>query len=266
MFSRLSICLLFYFDLWGCCTEYPPFRYRKYFNNIVYLIHTGFLLFVLSFAIHQIIVDEEMTSRRYLAHDALRSHFALITHWAIIIEAYSRSTQRQFWRFIQRIRLNENKSSLRLPSFTLRYMNCLAMTILAQWLFTYVHSNLMQPLPRFIYYSIFMIHHQMYMNRTHYYTLHVEIVQMHLKHTIRITNALGSDEKSNAKILGCFRQNLEFIDEAIERINHIFGWSNVATLLFSFNFLLAILNWSIAIVPGSSIITAICKMRRGLWI
>lgn len=264
MFSRLTISLLFYFDLWGYCTECRPFRYRKYLNYIVFLFHTAFLLFALSFSIYQIIVDEEMSSRRYLAQDALKSHFVLITHWAIIIEAlYSRQMQRQFWMLTQRIQLNKNEPNLKLLTFTMRYIHCLMVSILSKWLFTYVHSDLMGPLQRFIYYSIFMTHNQMYMNRTHYYTLHVEIVQMHLEHTIRIPNALGSNVEFNSKIIRCFRKRLESIGESIEHINHIFGWSNVATILFSFNLLLAIVNWTIAVVPGSSLVTAVCKMHIG---
>lgn len=262
MYSRLIVWLLLYFDLWGFCTEYPPSSYRKHLSYIIiFIIHNGFILFALLFSIYENLVDDTLSTQFHLANDAFKTYSAILTYWIVIMESiYCRAAQRQFWRIIREIRRsNGKKYPIKLATFTFFYIQSVLLTIIGDLLFIYTHPNMLE---RKTYLIIFDILNHMCMNRIHYYTLHVETVRTHLEHTIRLIRNQYVNTLSTGTCSRAFRQSFELLAESMECINRIFGWSNAATILFSFHLLLAISNWTIALVSGSPSLTIFGKVIK----
>lgn len=246
MFSRSLTFLLYYFDVWGFCTEFSSSFHWKYFSITVFVVHNAFLLFGLIFAIYEAKVDDSISTQVHLANDAMKTHFAMLTHWIIIIEAYfSRASQRKFWALISQAQQKGFPRPFKLRRFTIFIYNLSALlTFIQGWLIAYNHPRSL--MKRKVYMLIFGVYCQIYLNRIHFYTLHVEIIRIFLEYLIDISRIL-SDASERTK----FRKNCELLSDLIETINKIFGWSNAASILFAFNLLLAISNWSITIVPHS---------------
>lgn len=258
MFSRIFVRLLFYFDLWGFCTVYPSTFYHKHVTYTIFLVHSGFVLFALIFVINETIVDDTLSTQSHLANDAMKTYFAILTHWIIVIEAlYRRTTQRRFWLHIQRIlTAMDDNQQMKLRIFKCFYIASALLYIFQIWLFFYTHPIMLK---RITYVMIFNTLVQMHLNRIYYYSLHVEIVGMHLEHTIGHLKSLSIGEAAISAFSRTFRQNCELLDDSMEYINMLFGWSIAAAILFSFNLLLTTSNWSIADVPGSPPLTALSK-------
>lgn len=251
--SRSLTLLLYYFDTWGFCTELSSPFHCKYFSEIVFVAHNAFLLFALIFAIYEANVDDILSSQEHLVNDAMKTHFAMLTHWIIIIEAFcSRSSQRIFWSLINQAQQNGFHRPIELRRFTIFYILSALLVFIQECVAAYNHPHLLK---RWIYSLIFGIFHQMYLNRIHFYMLHVEIVRTFLEQITDISRIPCADASDCTK----FRKNCELISVLVESINKIFGWSNAASILFSFNLLLAISNWSITVVPNSPPFTSFGK-------
>lgn len=265
MFSRLFDCIFFYFDLWGLRTEYPSTFYRNcpMFSYIIFIIHNGFVLFALLFSIYENIIDDTLSTQSHLANDAFKTYTAILTHWIITIESIcSAATQRKFWTTIEQMHwFNDQNHQSKLSAFTFFFIQSVLLTIAHEVLFTWTHSHMLK---RKTFLVIFAITTHMCLNRVHCYTLHMEIVRTQLERTIHHIRNLTIDQTPITSISRAFRKKYGLLGDSIECINRMFGWSNAATIFLSFHFLLTMSNWTIAVVPGSPLLTVFGEIIKPL--
>lgn len=252
MLSRYSSLLLFYFDLCGFCTEYRPTKYHKRFVYIIFLFHIGFMLFALLYQIYIVRVDDTKSTRFFLSNDSFKSVFILVGHILTVVESMCRrQTQHKFWQLSHCIL--ETNGRCRNFSYVSMFFRNLTIWSFAEGLMHFVYSNLSRPLLEIIYLFIFVFQYHSQMIRSIYYVLHINIVETSLADmacslVISLTKVV---EKNQSLRLHCYQKQLELIDDSIECINRVFGWSNVVNILAIFNILLATLNWSVYLIPIS---------------
>lgn len=265
MFSTLGNVLFLHFDLWSFCTEYSPTTFRRKFGVIINGIHQCFLPISTVFVIYQHFVDDLWTTQAYLASEAMKPYTAMIMHWLIVMESIvSRVSQRNYWILLENIQKLQNNPKIKLLPFSLWYIHGVCILLFAEVVFTFQFFE-----PNFEYLvnvTIFAMQCGVYQNRIHHYSLHLEIVSAHLEYVIRYLETTSKSQllnlESDNSILSAFQSNYLLIAESIERINHIFGWSNAATILFSFNMLLSSINWFVEIVRSSELSFGICRLFR----
>lgn len=249
--------LMFHFDLCGFCTEYSQSTARNALNYLIFLVHQVFLLLSVLIKIQQIRVDDSTLSRVMLANEAMRPYTETIACFIIIIDSFaSRKSQRRYWIIFKQIQNLQNNKKMDQRTFTFFYMQSIFWTFFSEFLCIYIFS-LMQ-WHQLIFSAIFIIQTHVYQNRIHYFTLHLNIVYAHLEYACGILCAFSSH--CNTGKLREFRINYILIAEAITSINLIFGWSNAAAILFSFNMLLSQLNLSIDPVSWSYPLTVTSKL------
>lgn len=247
MVSRSLAFLLYYFNAWGFYTEFAPSFYCKYLSLLAFLVQLLFSLFAIIFAIYEIVFEDILSVESYLANEAMKTYFAMLTHSMIIIEAFSsRASQHKFWTLINRAQQKGFNQSIKLRAFTFFFIQSALLTALGGWMMVY--NNHPDMLKRKVHMIIVAINNQMYLHRIHYYTLHVEIVRIYLEYLVRIGENVSPEALAYIKL----NEKYEMAGELIECVNETFGWSNAASILFSFNRLLAIANWTISLLGHSS--------------
>lgn len=274
MLSTLASILFFHFDLLGFCTEYSQSTFRRIFSVIISIAQQCFILMSILYDICEHILSDVLLSQNYLANQAMKSYTAIITHLFIIIESFiSRASQRKYWIVVENIQKLQNDSDIKLLAFSLWYMHGVCGTFFAEAFF--MTSSVEVSFEFLIAMLILMIHSYLYQNRIHHYSLHVEIVIVHLEYVIRSLDAASKCRCINSnrcqcsgikighsRILSAFQSNYLLIAESIEWINHIFGWSNAFAILFSFNTLLATINWFVELYSELSWQISTGKSRR----
>lgn len=245
---------MFHFDLCGFCTEYSQSTYRNALNYIIFLVYQAFLLLSVLFQIQQIRVNDTILSRVTLANDAMRPYTETIACYIIITESFvSRKSQCSYWNIFKQIQDLQDNKKIKQQTFTLFYIHSIFCTILSEFLFICIFS--LKQWQHLVFSAIFIIQTHVYQNRIHYFTLHLNIVHAHLEYISRFLNTVSG----RCSKLREFRINYILIAESITRLNHIFGWSNAAAILFSFNMLLCQINVSIALLSWSTSLSVMCK-------
>lgn len=248
--------LLFHFDLCGFCTEYSQSTARNTLNFLIFLVHQALLLLSVLFTIWQIRLNDSMLSRVMLANEALRPYTETIACYIIIIESFaSRKTQCRYWNIFKQIQHLQDNKKINQRTFTFFYFQSIFCTMFSEALCIFIFS--MKQWQQLVYSAFFIMQTHIYQNHIHYFTLHLNIVHAHLEFASRILKTLSS--RCSKERLREIRLSYILIAESINSINHIFGWSNAAAILFSFNMLLSQLNLSIYLVSSSSPLSVMCK-------
>lgn len=247
--------LMFYFDLWGFCTEYTQSVARKTLSRVIFIVQCVFLVFVVIFTIYENMFDDSFKTQVVLANEAMKTYTALLTYWLIVTESFvSRKAQHKYWTTFNQIQQLQNNPELKLRTFTLLYALSIFWTLFSCGSFVWLQYEAGWQFLAIT--AIAVMQTQMYQNRIQFYSLYLNIVHEHLGFVLRELD--GASYRDNED-LRMFRINYVLIVESVDCVNYIFGWSNAVNILFSFHMLLSQINWFIEIVPTSPISTGIGK-------
>lgn len=254
------IFILRYFDIWGFCTEFQTTKNSNKYYLVIFVIHI-LIDFIASWSI---VTFLKRPTEDTLGHvnDVIKLGSILFVCILSITESYvKRNNQRTFWDIFQEIEQSyRSKQSFQLKSYLKKFAFFIIGSITSSLyllLYSYYNSSI------FTQYPIFWLNFEMvtkvYQNRVLYYLFYLELVENELRMIERIaedaaqgSNLTMNNNNGNGKNgkIQTHEDNLKRICEYYqltrklsEELNLAFGWSNAATVLFSFGLILTDLNW-----------------------
>lgn len=254
MHPRWINCLLFYFDLWGFCTQFGKSSLHQNFDRVVFILHI-ILASVCSISV-------TMYLRTFAAdklgtyNDSLKLCGILVVYWLSIFESYiQRHSQRTFWDIIHEI--DKQFCSHR----NLYFKTYLCKIILYYIISILMHLNYAYRLiiakqsELYFFWFCYTIILLFYTNRLFYYLFFLEFIEHELNVINREIGQLLISYKSYGVTRTSFtksfhrnrfkwiRKYFVSVHDMFSIINSVFGWSNVANILLPFLIFLADINW-----------------------
>lgn len=246
MFSNLICGVLIVFGFCGFQPELKTsFLYRK-LSLLVFTVHVmissvfTFCLFKFTFWIWV----NMFSSKLHMVNEFGQFYVVLLNYWVIIIESFcQQKNQRQLW---QVFRNNHKYSCLKMKSFFLKFLTYITIyTILTGYILINLQLNVHLGI---LIVSILGLLLEVSRMRIFFYIFYLELMKIELK---TIENVLIPEFKS--KVFISNRRNVINQSRWIQKyyqsiyklnvcINSIFGWSNLSTILFSFEAILVSIN------------------------
>lgn len=233
--------LLFYFDIFGFCTQFNKIKNQSKVYRIIFIIHV--LLATASSFIIWAYLKRSTADKLGAINDAFKLCLTPVVYWLSICEHYSKQQmQTKFWNIIQQ--MHEKSHAHHKPRFrayvlvistysllyVLMYFNYLFR------IFTDYKLAFMLLWSSFTFVGLFRI------NQFFYYLLCLEFLKTELEMIeLNIEGILNECNSSD-----CFKLIRQFYDSIYdlkEIVNSVFGWSNVAAIVVSFQLVLAEINW-----------------------
>lgn len=265
--------LLFYFDLWGFCTQFKRSPKQPNFHRLILVTHSLIASVATSLILKYIRRGDDELSLRAV-NDVLKFTVLLLVYWLSILELYSkRYTQRQFWyivhyidtRFcsLQRFDLGKYPSKLRIYFILSLFVYCIdfkqlfSVQFVSFWLcylyVVWIYQN------RSFYYLFYLEWIKQELKRVKHET--DEIVQTYQTSTLQTKNYVMKQFHRNR--FKWLRQYYGSIYDLSDAVNSVFGWSNVVTILVSVHLILADTNrfyWKIFNRYNTSVIRKLFRI------
>lgn len=253
MFPEHVFYLLYFFNLFGMCTE--PYvlrssRWRqKRWSILIMGFYTVYLCFLCGFILDSLDEFYDMFDLLNMANDAIKFAGAIIAHSVVIVESYfKRNVQRQFWTVFRKIQADFKCSdhTIVLRSYFVRlglFFGAVTYIEFSQafaWYSEGGEANLFF----FIAYVSLLLMQQV---RVFHYLFFVHLLN-HQLHEIEVgmRNLADASEigtMSRAR-LRWIRMYYESVHELCNCLNEVFGWSNAASILYLFLLFAVDMNWT----------------------
>lgn len=259
MFPHWVIKFLRYYELWGFRTEWKTnFRYRLFFTHLIIAVH------IVSISVVTIVIYGYM--RRFdsdilgTLNDIVKYGGALFVYWSSVIESCFKSrTKEKLWEFYKIIDARYcGHRGYKNRKYSLKFNIHLLVVIIIGILYLrqIIHSSGTKYIHVWCAHIILLtICH----NRTFYYLLHLELIKNELRIVEGEVKKLSNSFKTNRRAfegrrslmfesfeknrLKWIREYYGIVSKLSECVNSGFGWSNLATITFSFQIILTDLNW-----------------------
>lgn len=262
MFPKRIFILLKFFDAWGYCTESSAAsKYHHKFVFCIYSIHifiaTLLTVYLCEFCYGFLAIHFDMIN---IVNKLFHYLTTLMTYWLIIIESHSqRKRQKQFWQVFQQIDEKYHRHTrFILSSYLFKFIEFLIVFSVVQMIcaiYFAIHYFDFHNAMYYIYIPFYNILTKMYQYRVFYYLFYVEVIHFELKaieKEVKTTyNVLRSDcsclpIRTNILVenIKWMRNYYHLVHQLNMYLNSIFGWSQLATILCCFYFILTDLNWA----------------------
>lgn len=250
--------LLFYFDIWGLCTQFKRCPNQQKIDSIILVLHVVLAstssIFILKYITRP--VDDTLGT----LNDALKFSVLLTSYWLTIFELYfNRKVLQKYWKIFDIV--DQHFCSHRqflLGNYLIKMKIYFAGTTMAYII--YLHRLVTNSGDRFLCFWIsYVFVVSAYQHRSFYYLFFLETVLHELEFIDQEVGEMSYDcDNLNSKFLrirndfreAFFRQRFKWIRKYYQAIydmsgtiNNNFGWSNVSTILLSFHLVLADVNW-----------------------
>lgn len=187
IYPRWMLNLLFYFDLWGFCTQFKRSPKQRNFHRLILATHTIVASVATSLiAKYMQRLDGDLSLRA--VNDVLKFTVLLLVYWLSIFELYSkRYTQRKFWYIVHYI----DKRFCSLQRFDLgKYPSKLQIYFLLS-LFVYCIDFKQLFSVEFVsFWLCYLFVVWIYQNRSFYYLFYLEWIKQELKHVVHEANEI----------------------------------------------------------------------------
>lgn len=253
MYPKWMLRLLFYFDLWGFCTQFRP--NQPQFDRFILVLHI--LLASITTTFISKYVFRPGNDRLGRVNDICKFTVLLLLYWLSIFELYfKRKSQRHFWCIVHYI--DKHFCSLQrfdLGFYTLKIKIYLSLSIIANVFF--FKRLLTTTLTEYIYFwlcYLFII--WIYQNRSFYYLFYLEWIKHELKRVNHEANEIVATyysyflktnnlftKKFHRNRFKWLRQYYGSTYDLCDAMNIVFGWSNAVTILGSVHLIVADFNW-----------------------
>lgn len=258
MFPNWLNILLCYFDFWGLPTEFhvePTYRKVIRLASIVHFVLGLIVTVMLIFYLQRPVNDPLGT-----LNDVIKHGGTLIVFWSTLIELNTKhSIRRNFWQHFNQIdsRFCSHRH-FSLPDYLNKARFCF--TTYAVVCLLYLQQIVSNTGAQYLY---FWFTHftliTMYLNRVFYYLFCLELIKYELgiienetKEVARVyrnKSYLVANGKSllfmefEHKRFKWIREYFQSIYDMCKAFNHFLGWSNVITILFSFQLIITDVIW-----------------------
>lgn len=227
-----------YFDLCGFYSEFQTINRRLKVKLLILHCIIGTLITIAT--VHYIIqyVNDVLGS----VNDSVKMFGALLVYFSSIIEFFSkRKCQRNFWNIHRSIGLRFCAQRKRFPREYFWKFAYLPIISIFYAIF-YTHIAIQRKMYFWVGYSFILI---MYQHRTFYYLFYLELIRIELN-TINDKLKkmhLSTSKESTTERFKWICEYYENVYGLCECTNDIFGWSNVFTIIYSFQIVTTHLNW-----------------------
>lgn len=257
MLPKWMIYILHYFDLCAFCTAIKSSqRYQK-------IVRLSFLSHVIIATISTLFIirylNRPISDILGTVNDIVKFGVGLSVYWSSILEMnLNCDAQKLFWMRFQKI----HNQYCTHQSFLLRnyLIKCAIYSIAMFFIFFSYFWKIIACNVKFLYFFFsYLFVMVMYVNRAFYYLFYLEIIAYELgkienevKSIVRIiefkrTSIFGIKYQMHGeferKRLKWIREYYQLIYEIAMDLNNVYGWSNVETILYSFQLSLTEINW-----------------------
>lgn len=267
MLSSQIVYILNFFDAFGYCTESSAFIHHK---RIKLFIVFGHIILAVLFTLYQFQLVFELNSllgALKTSNEVVQYIFGLYTYWLIILDSFlNRQAHRCFWQTLQQSHTFLFSQFLDVHGYLWKLIEFFAITILL-YLLNYWLGVILDNASIFVFLVLITI----CQIRVFYYLFALNILNaqlMVIEHeiiAIKNISHLRSDSKCSISYeLKRFKWVAEYYQCVIEMtkfLNDIFGWSQIALVLFCFFTFMTNLNWWYSKFDELSIAQLISKYR-----
>lgn len=234
-----SVGILYFFDACGFDTGLSPLSKNRIVANIIYLLH---ILSVVFFTLSQILNFDEFNSGFGLlevVNNMVQYNVSLLTYWLMIFEACTQQRiHKHFWKKIQ---TNNDYFHPQLMSYNFKFIEFYSTTFLIWFTLCFI-SNF----DAFFEVMAYLCLIKICQIRIFYYMLCLEVLYAQLQlieKQFKFLSATVSKINSHSGELRRLRIFYQSVYELTTLLNEIFGWSQVAAVLFCFYALTTDLNF-----------------------
>lgn len=217
---------------------YFPLNGNDLLALLIFILHTSVATILIFYLVHFIVAVSALPTYKFIDVVNFLVHYlnALVAYWTILLETYKyRNLQKQFWTI-----LNEMTEvycrQINRKCFWILFFHLLMLSTISIISFTQEHDT---PYDVKVLYFILLNYCDI---RLFYLMIYFDVIEFNLK---RIENELNLNANNSIRKFynfGWIRKYYGFIYKISECINTMFGWSELATTLFSFGTLLTYIN------------------------
>lgn len=131
--------LLFYFDLWGFCTEFRKSSNQRVFVSLIFLLH---IILVSIFSVSILAYLTRFSADKLgTLNDTLKLYGILVVYWLSIFESFiQRPFQRKFWHTVDKIdKYFCSHRYVCFKSYICKFILCLVISILMHLNYGYIY-------------------------------------------------------------------------------------------------------------------------------
>lgn len=234
MFSKCISYLLYNFNLWGFCVEFPEFGMIQKWTRIIFGVHLISTCFLCEFVwlfLHQVFyIEYDLIS---VLNDVVKFCLATFAYVSIVVESYCKhSVQQHFWKTYRRIRSDFDRPECKLTfrTYFIQFIQYFSITIfveikhIVKWF---------SPFLSFSYFGLMTMHEM----RIFYYLFILRLLDHQLDQVgIEMELLVDASEKKtlSRNRLTWIRIYYDLVHELSISINEVFGWSNIINVLYLF--------------------------------
>lgn len=249
MFPKKIRYLLKYYDVFGFCTETNSDRKATLKTFIVHILIGSFVIVsFLFFAWNSI---EILDNTLLVVNRSLQMFSEASLYWVTIFESLlKRNHQRKLWNTYRQIQnfAGRHQNPPKFYSYFFIFCEYLFVFSTIQLISMYYYLYFVG---LFFYFNIsYIIVVKMYHNRVFYYLFHLELIKhefLSIRNEVkRIAGADISkfDFSFNIQSFRRIRERYKLLQDMVNHLNEVFGWSQLASILCALHLLLTELNWA----------------------
>lgn len=247
MFPKFILYLLYSFNLWGYCTELPELRMSRKWIRVIFVCQVicsfCFGVFVW-FLLQQQFMQIDLLS---ITNFVIKLRGAVLCYLFIIVESYcQRHSQRTFWQIYRNIRSEFNRAGhpANFSSYLFRFVQFFVTVVGVELSFIAPFASYLDvtsSLCLFSYLSLLLMQQW----RTFHYLFFIRLLD-HQLDEVGVEMKMLADASETGTLsrdrLCWIRLYYDSVHELMNRINEVFGWSNVVCILYLFLRLVVDLN------------------------
>lgn len=258
MLSKWDIFLLKCFDLCGFCSERYSFNFlpkSTLYKNLLHIIWAlALTFFVLMYLRQPKILDYVLP---YSVNRVLQYTSGILTYWVVIVESSTKNKiQRKFWQIYEHI--NQCHTIHKRSVWSAYSVKLIEFFIVGTSIHIYFMYYFLSTRGNYFFFRLAYLY-SVILNqyRVFYYLFYLDLIKFELN-TIKIAlqdivlsnhfSASSTNQSVNRNVyvkrLQMIYKHYRYIYELSTCINHIFGWSKFATVLFCFQLPLGDGNWA----------------------
>lgn len=249
--------LFVYFDLWGFSTQFRQSLNHPKIVRTIFIVHI-ILAMITTLAVLKF-VNRPNNDKLSSINDSIKLTAIVLVYWLSVIELYlKKETQRKFWTIVQNI--DEYFCCHRHFHVKIYILKLTVYFILTIIMFLNFLKRLILTKKSQLFYYWFWFWYAFVelfrINQLFYYLFFLEFIKNELKMINNETNEMmcayknGNLKKTKFFVrkfhqhrLKWFREFYSSIYDLCTIINTVFGWSNLAAIIISFQLILTNFNW-----------------------
>lgn len=264
MFPKYIFGLLYFFNLWGLCTELSGLRmsHHRYHKWTVFILGANimYLCFAIGSIFHYFEEAHESSNLLNITNDVIKFVGATVGQLIVIIESYcKRNVQQKLWKIICELRSNFEfrDRDIRFGWYLAKFGEFFGAVFFIEYMQFSKWDFARNIYFLFGYISLVTLQHI----RVFHYLFFIQLLN-HQLNAVEMEMQSLADDSENGPIardrLKRIRIRYDLVHVLSDCVNEVFAWSNVTSILNLFLLLAVDLNWSYSHV--TEVLGTICSL------